>query len=134
VAFVVTVAGDGVSPTQQQMNHKDQIFRQLGYSSRARELALRFWRMVFDWLVCVADRRFPVPLGMMEAELSGAYFGLDHDPIPGWERVRQPALLLYGERDRLTPVRESIARICRALTRTGHRDHTFVVFPGAGPT
>jgi hypothetical protein len=65
----------------------------------------------------------------MEPELSGAYLGLNHDPIPDWERVRQPALLIYGEEDKLTPVAESIARINVVLKKAGHRDYTFVVVP-----
>lgn len=131
VAFVITVAGDGVSPTQQEMYHKDEMFRHLRYSERARDTALKVWKLIFDWLVLVADGKFPMPKGVMESELSGAYLGLNHDPIPDWEKVNQPALLVYGEEDKLTPVVESIARIDAALKKTGHRDYTFVVFPKA---
>ena len=131
VAFIITVAGDGVSPTQQEMYHKDEMFRHLRYSERARDTALKVWKLIFDWLVLVADGKFPVPKGFMEGELSGAYLGLDHDPIPDWERVSQPALLIYGEEDKLTPVAESIARIDAALKKAGHHDYTFVVFPQA---
>jgi pimeloyl-ACP methyl ester carboxylesterase len=131
VAFVITVAGDGVSPTQQEMYHKDEMFRHLGYSESARETALKFWKLIFDWLVLVADGKFPVPQGFMEPELSGAYLGLNHDPVPDWEKVKQPALLIYGEEDKLTPVAESIARIDAALKRAGNRDYTVIVFPKA---
>lgn len=130
VAFVVAVAGDGVSPTQQEMYHKDEMFRHLGYAERARDTALKVWKLIFDWIVLVAEGKFPVPEGFMEAELSGAYFGLNHDPIPDWERVSQPALIIYGEEDRLTPVTESVARIDAALKKTGHGDYTIVIFPG----
>lgn len=131
VAFVITVAGDGVSPTQQEMYHKDEMFRHLGYSERARETALKVWRLIFDGLLRIADGTLPVPKGFMEPELSGAYFGLDYDPIPDWEQVRQPALLIYGEEDRLTPVAESIARLRAAFQRSRHTDHSFLVYPGA---
>jgi pimeloyl-ACP methyl ester carboxylesterase len=131
VAFVITVAGDGVSPTQQEMYHKDEMFRHLRYSERARDTALKVWKLLFDWVVLVADGKFPMPNGVMEPELSGAYFGLNHDPIPDWEKVSQPALLIYGEEDKLTPVAESIARIDAVFKRTGHRDYTFIVFPKA---
>ncbi len=67
----------------------------------------------------------------MESELSGAYFGLNHDPIPDWGKVRQPALLIYGEEDKLTPRAESIARIDAALKKASNSDYTFVVFPKA---
>ena len=134
VAFVIGVATDGVSPTQQEMYHKDQIFRSLGYRNDARESAIKFWRLIFDWLVLVADGSFPVPKGFMESQLSGAYFGLAYDPIPDWQRLRQPILLIYGEQDRLTPVRPSIERLCKAfapLGQTAHSDATIVVVPGA---
>lgn len=131
VAFIITVAGDGVSPTQQELYHKDEMFRHLGYSQRAKDTALKFWKLIFDWLVLVANGKFPVPKGFMESDLSGAYFGLDHDPVPDWEKVRQPALLIYGEEDKLTPREESIARIDAALKRAGNHDYTFVVFPKA---
>jgi pimeloyl-ACP methyl ester carboxylesterase len=131
VAFIITVAGDGVSPTQQEMYHKDEMFRHLGYSERARDTALKVWKLIFDWLVLVANGKFPVPKGFMESDLSGAYFGLDHDPIPDWEKVHQPALLIYGEEDRLTPREESIARIDAALKKADNRDYTFIVFPEA---
>lgn len=131
VGFVITVAGDGVSPTQQEMYHKDEMFRHLHYSERARNTALKVWKLIFDWLVLVADGKFPMPKGVMEPELSGAYLGLNHDPIPDWEKVNQPALIIYGEEDKLTPVAESIARIDAALKKAGHRDYTFVVIPKA---
>ncbi len=131
VAFVITVAGDGVSPTQQEMYHKDEMFRHLGYSERARDTALKAWKLIFDWLVLVADGKFPLPKGVMESELSGAYFGLNHDPIPDWEKVSQPALLIYGDDDKLTPRTESITRIDAALKKAGNRDYSFVVFPKA---
>jgi uncharacterized protein len=131
VGFVIGVAADGVSPMQQELYHKDMIFVNLGYPTQARESALKFWRLIFDWLVLVADGEFPLPHGFMEAQLSGAYFGLTYDPIPDWERVRQPTLIVYGEHDQLTPVRESIARLCRAFARAGNGAASIVVVPGA---
>lgn len=113
------------------MYHKDEMFRHLGYSERARGTALKVWKLIFDWLVLVADGKFPVPKGFMESELSGAYFGLNHDPIPDWEKVRQPALLIYGEEDKLTPRAESIARIDATLKKVDNSDYTFIVFPKA---
>jgi uncharacterized protein len=134
VAFVVTVAGDGVSPTQQEMYHKDEMFRRLGYSRRARNTGLTAWKLIFDALVAMGEGRLRPPDGFMEGELSGGYFGLDYDPVPDWRRVRQPVLLVYGENDRLTPRRESIARITRALAAGGNGEVQVAVFPGASHT
>ena len=113
------------------MYHKDEMFRHLNYSERARDTALKFWKLLFDWVVLVAEGKFPMPKGVLEPELSGAHLGLNHDPIPDWEKVSQPALLIYGDADKLTPVAESIARIDAAFKKTGHRDYTFLVYPKA---
>lgn len=37
------------------------------------------------------------------------YFEMDYDPLPIWEKVRQPTLFLFGDDDRWVPVDESIA-------------------------
>ena len=37
------------------------------------------------------------------------YFEMDYDPLPNWEKVRQPTLFLFGDDDRWVPVDESIA-------------------------
>lgn len=120
------------------MYHRDEIFRHLGYSDRAREAALRFWRMLFDGLVLYAHGDVPIPAGVMEGELSTAYFGLDYDPIPDWRRLgqrgQQPVLAVYGAEDRLTPVPETAARLRAALVGAGARDVDVRVFPGAGHT
>lgn len=72
VAFVISVAGNGISPTQQEMFHKDEMYKALGYSERARDTALKFWKLAFDWLVLVDENKFPFPRDLMESELSGA--------------------------------------------------------------
>lgn len=40
-------------------------------------------------------------------------------------------LLIYGEFDRNTPVRASLAGIGRALRKTGNEDFTPLIIPGA---
>ena len=135
IAFVVSISsGNGVSPTQQEMFHKDEMFKALGYSERARSSSLKFWRLAFDWLTLVAENKFPFPNNVMEGEVAPGRLGLNYDPIPDWEQVKQPVLLIYGEKDRLGPVNEYIARIKPALTRGGNQDFTFKIFPDASHT
>lgn len=53
------------------------------------------------------------------------------NPLPFWEKVRVPVLLLYGESDRNTPVGPSLAGIGSALRAAGNQDYTPIIVPGA---
>jgi pimeloyl-ACP methyl ester carboxylesterase len=53
------------------------------------------------------------------------------NPLPLWEKVKVPVLLIYGERDRNTPVGPSLAAIGKALTIAGNPDYTPIIIPGA---
>jgi pimeloyl-ACP methyl ester carboxylesterase len=53
------------------------------------------------------------------------------DPLPVWERVTVPTLLLYGQNDQLIPVDSSLARIGRALDRGGNTRWAAVLLPRA---
>ena len=134
VAFVVSVAGNGVSPTQQEMYHKDEMFKALGYSEKARETALKFWKLVFDWLVLLNEGAFPMPENAMESKRSAASIGLNYNPLPDWEKVTQPVLLIHGEKDNLSPHEQTISTISGALQKSGNNDFTFRVFPNASHT
>ncbi|HEX4277684.1 MAG TPA: alpha/beta fold hydrolase [Bryobacteraceae bacterium] len=53
------------------------------------------------------------------------------NPLPLWEQVKVPVLLIYGERDRNTPVAPSLAGIGEALKKAGNSDFTPLIIPGA---
>jgi alpha-beta hydrolase superfamily lysophospholipase len=53
------------------------------------------------------------------------------DTLPVWAKVKVPVLLVYGQRDQLVPVDDSIARIERALAQTGNHRYASVIIPGA---
>jgi pimeloyl-ACP methyl ester carboxylesterase len=53
------------------------------------------------------------------------------NPLPLWEQVKVPVLLIYGERDRNTPVAPSIAGIGTALRKADNADFTPLIIPGA---
>ena len=53
------------------------------------------------------------------------------NPLPLWERVKVPVLLVYGERDRNTPVAPSLKGIGEALKKAGNADFTPLIIPGA---
>ena len=53
------------------------------------------------------------------------------NPLPLWEKVKVPVLLIYGEHDRNTPVAPSLAGIGDALHKAGNTDYTPIIIPGA---
>jgi uncharacterized protein len=53
------------------------------------------------------------------------------NPLPRWEQVHVPVLLIYGEQDRNTPVAPSLAGITQALQKAGNADYTPIIIPGA---
>jgi len=55
----------------------------------------------------------------------------NYNSIPSWEKVRVPVLLIYGEKDRLIPVSQSIINIEHALKRAGNRDYSVIILPRA---
>jgi dienelactone hydrolase len=56
---------------------------------------------------------------------------LDLDPARHWERVKVPALLIYGEREDRMPVDKCVERIREALQRAGNSRNMIKVVPGA---
>ena len=53
------------------------------------------------------------------------------DPRPYLERLKVPALWLYGGADRNVPPVQSVAEL-RAIKRERNKDWRIIVFPGAG--
>ena len=131
---MISVSGNGISPTQQEMFHKDEMFKAQGYSEKARDTALKFWKLVFDWLILLNEGKFPLPADSMQWERSGASIGLNYDSLPDWEKIKQPVLLIHGETDKLSPLNESISTISAALKKGGNDDLTFRVFSDASHT
>lgn len=134
IAFVISVAGNAISPARQEIWHKDKMYEALGYSENARDTARKFWQMIFDWLVLVDEGKFPVPTGVLESELSGVSIGMNYDSLSDWQRIKQPVLLIHGEEDKLSPANETISRISRSLTEEGNVNVTFKVFPQSSHT
>lgn len=54
---------------------------------------------------------------------------MNYDPLPTLRAVRVPALFLFGDRDQLIPVGESVAAIRRVQAEDGHHEFTIREFP-----
>ncbi|HKN75999.1 MAG TPA: alpha/beta fold hydrolase [Candidatus Acidoferrum sp.] len=52
-----------------------------------------------------------------------------YDPVPTLRALRVPALFLYGDKDQLIPVPESVTAIRRVLAEDDHHDFTIREFP-----
>ncbi len=108
------------------------MYQALGYSEKARDIARKFWQMVFDWLVLVDEGNFPLPAGVLESERSGISIGMNYDPLLDWKKITQPVLLIHGELDKLSPANESVSRISAALA--DNNNFTYRIFPKASHT
>lgn len=129
-AFVIGVAATGVSPTSQELWHKDQMMQALGYSPKARAIATDFWRMVFDFLVKVDGGLIPLPADILTNERAAASVGLTYEPLTAWSKVKAPVLLLYGDQDLLEPAVNSAAMIEFPLALAGNAPEV-LFFPGS---
>lgn len=52
-----------------------------------------------------------------------------YDPVPALRAIHVPALFLFGDKDRLIPVAESVAVVTRVRTEDPHHDFTIREFP-----
>ena len=52
-----------------------------------------------------------------------------YDPVPALRALRVPALFLFGDKDQLIPVEESVTVIRRVLAENAHHDFTIREFP-----
>jgi dienelactone hydrolase len=54
---------------------------------------------------------------------------MNYDPVRTLRMVRVPALFLFGDKDQLIPVAESVAAVRRVLAEEGHHNFTIREFP-----
>jgi len=66
------------------------------------------------------------PTGSFLKELQHVFI---FDPIPAWEQITCPVLVLLGELDRSVPTQESASKIEQALKKAGNKDFTITIFP-----
>ena len=73
----------------------------------------------------------PAPPTESELRTWVRWRNLDLDPARHWERVKVPALLIYGEREDRMPLDRCVERIREALRRARNSRNMIKVFPGA---
>jgi uncharacterized protein len=161
VAFVVAVSGPGVSPGEQMIFYYGNQLRARGFSERdvdeAGDLRRKVWHLLstgegYDEARSALDRARPQRWFDAVNDQSDGLFGrptnallndptlrdrpwyrleVNYDPTIALRSLTVPALFIFGEKDALVPVDQSIAIIRGTMTGAGHRTFSIVVFPGA---
>lgn len=147
VAFLVAAASFPDSVWKQDIYRVGRSIRKQNFKKNEIDQAMKIYRLFVD--VARGVRRFdeleaastPVRdaswfkwLGIPPREhwLWTYYRGTGNfRALPAWERIRVPVLLVYGERDQLVPVGESIHTIESALRRSGNQSYGAIVIPRA---
>ncbi|WP_248929242.1 alpha/beta hydrolase family protein [Paenibacillus hamazuiensis] len=112
-AFLITVGAVGVKPVQQQSWQLVNRLYDQGVSSGSmiRSVALH---------------------GLQLAVSAGLFAEALYDPVPVFEKVKQPVLAIWGSNDRVEPPLESSRIIRAAFDRSGNERYTLQFFPDAG--
>jgi len=156
VAFVMASAASGVSPDKQSIYHRANVMREMGFSEREikiatdlREKLYASGRLLLENNPAATAERKKISVELAKyakepwfergAELPpnldddkparGALELLFFEPVPMWEKVRVPVLLIWGDKDRIVPVAEGRTIIENALKKGGNRKFTTKIFP-----
>lgn len=117
ISFIVNLSGAAVTPNQQLLHESEQTLVQDGWSpSLAAGMA--------SSAAAIAKLRRP----------KWWWLNGDFDPIPHWQELRIPVLVVYGEEDEKdnVPVEESVARFNQMIQTGEHQQFTIKVFPHTG--
>lgn len=110
VSFVITAGAVGMEPARQQAWAYSEYLAHAGVSgSLPHTMQGPFTRQLVG---------------------AGLFPEADYDPVPTWQRVRQPVLAEWGTLDREAAPQESSRIIAHALRRGGNRNYVIRFVPG----
>ena len=161
VAFIVPHSGPGVTPKAQEFYMLTNVMTMSGFSKEEIDGVLEALSLLFvygktgnggDKLDALVNKLktnpkladyLPPPSKDVTMEKiyekqalgdPGWFFHLnvDYDPVPGYRKVKCPALIIFGKHDFTVPVEESVAKIEKALQESGNKDYTIKVLQNAG--
>ena len=151
IAFVIDVSGAAVTFSEQTFAEMANTARQAGLSPEGVQGVIDLNRATAGYLTTgnweayeeARTRALDTEWGEIasgfpaERELPIWTFlrGVaDFDPLPYWNQVTAPVLVLYGEEDESdnVPVAESVRRLEFAFGAAGKENYEIVVIPGAG--
>ncbi|WP_345731021.1 alpha/beta hydrolase [Cryptosporangium minutisporangium] len=109
IAFVITVGAVGVTPAEQTAWQYGEYLEHTGVTGHlARTMQTTVLGTAID---------------------AGLFAEADFDPVPYWERVRQPVLAQWGEFDQDAVPAKSSRLIRAALDRGGNPQHSVRIVP-----
>lgn len=129
VGFIVLISGAAVSPRVQELYRTTHELRYRGYSSSGISAGLFLYRLWLSFVKVIRGiQNVPQLLHLFPESVRFAfYLDWDFNPLPVLEQVKCPVLILFGERDKVVPVRESAHLYEKALK--ANPAHTIRVFP-----
>lgn len=147
VAFVIAAAAIGGPAYEQDFYRAHNVLVDRGFNESEIAAAMGFYRM---WITVARTGEGRNELDQAIAKSKNEkWFRIvapppkenwlwkwyppvgNYNSLPFWEKIKVPVLLIYGERDRNTPVASSLAAIDQALRVAGNRDYTEVILPRA---
>lgn len=155
VAFVIASAASGVSPDKQSIFHRANVMREMGFSEPevkiAAELRTKLYasgKLLLEGKPNAKEERKKIsnelakyakePWFERGAELPpnldgddpsrGALELLFFEPEPIWEKVKVPALIIWGDKDTIVPVGESKTIIENAVKKSGNKNVEIKIF------
>ena len=145
IAFVVMLAGPGVSGEQIMLKQGALIMKANGAPDEAIAANIDLQKQVFTILreetvpARIVERLSAIPVpGPKEASAALVkqssspwlrYFAL-YDPAPALEKVTCPVLAMGGELDLQVPVDQNLPVIEAALKKGGNKDYSVIRLPG----
>lgn len=117
VAFMVVISGAAVSPQIQELYRVTNELRYKGYSESGVTLRTMGYRLELAAakILRAIQNVVPVSKALPPRLAFGLYLNWDFDPVPILKKITCPVLAIFGELDKLVPVRESVALLKEAL-------------------
>jgi len=155
VGFVIGVSGACTTPEYQEMKRVEFTLRADGFSEDEIREAVELMKLKFNFARSGAGwEEYKAALekaenkrwfdrggresGFLAAPTSKESWSWrfwrqinDFDPTAVWKNVQCPVLAIYGESDTITPVRESVRNLQKALKQGASKNYTIKVFPRA---
>lgn len=144
VAFVVSVSGPFVSLLDTRMYALRRLLRQRGVQGAVLDTTLAAWKAHLETIADAGphvekgkegftnrESIYFAPPAADEIPRTPFYNSLPRDYAAVLHQLQAPMLAVYGERDALVPVEESIAVLRKALQGGGRREPDVVVIPYA---
>lgn len=148
ISFLILISAAGVSSKEQVIYDQLGKMRRAGVAENELKEAEEFLRFQFEasrdqkkWrefeakIPAVKDKKwFPFTLGgipetswIWESTRRTSFF----EPVPVWQKIKCPVLLIFGGADSNYPAQKSAEIIKKALHEGGNRDITVKIFEGA---